>query len=64
MTGKIDKKIGNDEITNIKCYKGDKDFLISKELQEYLIFKHKKLCIRQEDLVNLIRLELEEIINK
>lgn len=47
----------------LKVYKEDKEFFVrNKTLEEYLCFKHKKLIRTQEDLMNLIKIELEEVI--
>jgi len=49
----------------VRVYQEDKDFFTSnKELEMYLVFKHKELNKKQEDLMHLIRVELEENLNK
>ena len=38
----------------------DKKFFNSNKLQIYLMTKHKRIIYSQEDLMNLIRLELQQ----
>ena len=47
--------------TYVRINEEDKEFFTNnRKLEEYLVFKHKKLIKRQEDLMSLIRSEIEE----
>ena len=58
----IDEK---EKFTYIRVSEEDKEFFTNnKKLEEYLVFKHRKLIKRQEDILTLIRAEIEENMKK
>ena len=45
----------------VRCFSEDKPFFVeNKTLEEYLTFKHRVIIRKQEDLMRLIKIELEE----
>ena len=56
--------IERDNINYVRCFEDDKKFFIGNdELEKYLSFKYKELIRKQEDLMFLIRKELESNMN-
>lgn len=62
----IDEKTempNEDNVSYLRMLREDKDFFSGNaELERYLVFKHKELIKRQEDLTHLLRIELEEVL--
>ena len=53
------------ELISIRCYEKDKPFFIkNNDLEKYLTFKHKILIKKQEDLMEAIKLELNETLEE
>ena len=60
MAVELDKKV---VVMNV--FEEDKEFLTSNiALEKFLVLKHQKIAKKQEDIVHLIRLEIEEQFKK
>lgn len=54
-----------EDSTNIKINKDDHAYLFrNRELEKYLVFKHKEIVFSQKDMMKLIRMEIEENFEK